>query len=69
MELIQNLEPRYFKPGHIIINELDEIMEFYCVQKGNFNVGYEINKKRYYRIKFGAGNLLGAFNLHFNYRA
>lgn len=53
MAMVENLEPRFFKIGKIIINELDEVMEFYFVLKGNFNVGYEINKKRYYRIKFG----------------
>ena len=36
--------------------------------KGTFDIGYEINKKKYYRIKFGPGNVIGAFNLTFNYR-
>ena len=36
--------------------------------KGTFDVGYEINKKKYYRIKYGPGNVVGAFNLTFHYR-
>ena len=36
--------------------------------KGPFDVGYEINKKKYYRIKYGPGNVVGAFNLTFHYR-
>ena len=67
--MISSLEPRYFKTGEIIINELDEVLEFYFNLKGCFNVGYEINKRRYYRIKFGRSNVIGAFNLHFDYRA
>jgi CRP-like cAMP-binding protein len=67
-KLVIHLEPRFFKTNQIIAEELDESLEFYFVLKGTFDIGYEINKKKYYRIKFGPGNVIGAFNLNFHYR-
>lgn len=68
-KLVRHLIPRFFKTNQIIAEELDESLEFYFVMKGTFDFGYEINKKKYYRIKFGPGNVIGAFNLTFNYRS
>jgi len=67
-KLCGTLEPRFFKANKIIAEELDESLELYFVLKGTFDIGYEINKKKYYRIKFGPGNVIGAFNLLFHYR-
>ena len=66
--LIKNLEPRFFQGNQVIAEELDESLELYFVLKGTFDIGYEINKKKYYRIKFGPSNVIGAFNLTFHYR-
>ena len=66
--MVLNLEPRHYIINEMIHEELDEVNEFLFILKGNFDIGYEINKKKFYRIKFGPNNVLGAFNLHFNLR-
>lgn len=66
--LVKKLEPRHFIINQIIHEELDEVNEFLFILKGNFDIGYEINKKKFYRIKFGPNNVLEAFNLHFRLR-
>ena len=35
---------------------------------GKYNVGYEINKKRYFRKQFGPSTIIGAYNVFYNIR-
>ena len=46
------LEPRFFKSQKIIYDELDEVRELYFVMKGSFDIGYEINNRKIYRLRF-----------------
>ena len=69
MQLITGLEPRYFKPHTLLYEQLDEVNEFYFVRKGFFDVGYEINNKKVYKMRFGPKNVIGAFNVMFNMRS
>lgn len=48
--MIRSLETRYFHPQQVICKELEQALEFYFVQQGRYNVGYEINKIIKYRI-------------------
>ena len=65
IDLIQELEPRYFAPWTVIYQELDECLEMYFVLKGTFDVGYELNKKATYRLRIGSKHVIGAFNMQF----
>ena len=48
--VMKNLEIRYFKPKETIISELDESSELHFVQSGCYDIGYEINKVKKYRL-------------------
>jgi hypothetical protein len=42
------LEVRSFKKGELIANEMDEALELLFVERGIYEVGFEINKKVFY---------------------
>lgn len=75
LALLQKLTPRLFHKHEIVAAELDEAAEFYFVMSGKWEVGYEINKVRRYRMQFGPRTVVGAFASMFqrrhnwNYRA
>lgn len=48
--LLRLLETRFFHRKDVIAKELEQSLEMYFVQKGKFDVGYEINKKIMYRL-------------------
>jgi len=50
LTLLRFLEVRYFQIRENIINELDESSELYFISKGIYDVGYEINKIKKYRL-------------------
>ena len=50
LELLGSLETRVFKPKKILLNELEMADEFYFVQKGKWDVGYNINNIRKFRM-------------------
>ena len=47
---------------------MDDPSEFYFVQDGFYEIGYEINKISKYRVQFGPRTLIGSFNLAFDLR-
>ena len=47
----------------MIYKELDDCSEIYFVMSGKYDVGYEINKIRRYRIQFGDRTVIGGFNM------
>ena len=52
MGLLSVLEPRKEFANIIIYNELDEVNEVIFFNKGDYDVGFEINRERYYVIRF-----------------
>ena len=50
---MRSLEIIRTPPGEMLANELDECSQITFVMSGRYNVGYEINKKSYYRKQFG----------------
>lgn len=49
INILNALEFRSFKPDEVIYNEMDESLEVLFVFQGKYDVGYEINKKAFYR--------------------
>ena len=50
----------------IIIDEMDEMIEIFFVDKGSIIIGYEINKQKKYCIKYTDKCVIGAFGVTFN---
>ena len=61
IQLMNALELRTFKDNEIIANEQDEALEVLFIDKGTYDVGYEINKKAFYRKRFGPSTCIGGF--------
>ena len=63
--IMMNLEGRFYRQGHVIVQEQDECLEVLFVLRGRYNIGYEINRKRRFRKQFGPSTLIGAFQMSF----
>jgi hypothetical protein len=67
--LLLSLEPRYSKVGEILINENQEGLEVIFIEKGEYMVGFEINKEDKRILKFQKGNIIGGYECTFNKRS
>lgn len=56
INILKNLEPRFLKENEMICEELQLVMETIFLMKGCYIVGYEINKKRKYKLQFREGS-------------
>ena len=61
LQMMSVLEMRRFEKGQIIANEMDESLEVIFVEQGRYNVGYEVNKTPFYRVRFGESTIIGGF--------
>ena len=68
LAVLKSLEVRFFAPKTFIFKELDESSEMYFIQKGYYNVGYEINNVNKYKLQFGSRTQIGGFAMAFNQR-
>jgi len=66
--ILNSLEVRQFKPEEFIAIEMEESLEILFVEKGRYHVGYEINKKQYFRRMFGHSTIIGGFELCYQKR-
>jgi CRP-like cAMP-binding protein len=64
--LLANLQPRFELAGAIIFEELEEISEVIFIQKGNMDIGYELNKRKRFVLRFHNHSMVGAYNCSFN---
>lgn len=49
IRLLSYMYTRQFEPGELIAREMIESDEIIFVEKGIYNIGYEINKKEFLR--------------------
>lgn len=68
VNFVKNLEVRQFLPGEEILGTLDSVDEMYFVQRGTYDIGFEFNNIRKYRLRFGPRTIIGGFGLAFNKR-
>ena len=61
--LVHILEPRSFVPKEFIIWEIDEVHEFYFVNTGTVDVGYSINRKSCFVVRYRGNRIIGACNM------
>lgn len=75
ISLLINLEPRHFARGEQIYNELDSADEIHFVMQGTYDIGYNLNRHKRYRLQFGDRTIIAGFNvannrrMQFNFRA
>lgn len=67
--LLKRLEPRREEKETILLRENEEVNEVLFFVSGIFVVGFELNKKSYYLIKFQKQNIIGEYNITFKKRA
>ena len=48
-QFMNSMEIRIFKKHQMIANEMEESLEILFVEQGRYDVGYEINKKKFFR--------------------
>lgn len=52
IEVLRNLAPRFENKGSILINELEEVLEVLFMSQGTVDIGFEINRKPKFAIRF-----------------
>ena len=65
ISLTKLLEPVFYNPNEIIINELDEFGEVIFPMKGKYKTGFTINRKQYF-VQTLELNVIGAYGVTFN---
>jgi len=68
ISIMNSLEMRFFDKNEVIAKEMDEANEIIFVDNGYYDVGYEINKKKYMRRTFGESTTIGGFQVSYNKR-
>ena len=66
--VLQGLEDRTYQKGDELIEELQECYEVRFVQEGTFDVGFEVNRKKYYKLRFGKSAIIGGYQICFRSR-
>lgn len=69
LQVLTNLEPRFEKKHTIVVDELDEFNEIIFFSRGQVAVGYEINKQKWYCLRYIDKSVIGAYGLTFNQRS
>jgi len=52
IDMFISLEPRFEHPGTVVLDELEEAAEVLFFREGSFKIGFEINGKRFFVLKF-----------------
>ena len=52
IELLSKLEPRQELANSIIYNELQEVTELFFFLQGQFEIGFDVNGKRFYSLRY-----------------
>lgn len=69
IKLLQNLEPRQFHKGEVILRDLEEVNEIMFIMKGEFAVGYTVNNQEYLALKMKERNVIGDISIMFRRRS
>ena len=59
----------YYQRHHVIAQELDEFGEVTFIDQGTVAVGFEVNKKHKFIIKYENKCIIGAFGISFGQRS
>lgn len=61
IQLMNSLEYREFYKNQIIVHELEECDEMLFIEHGRYKIGYEINKKSFFRKQLGPQTIIGGY--------
>lgn len=67
--IFKNLEPRQEQADVVLFDELDEVNEIIFFQEGIFKIGYQLNNKSYYPLKFKNSQMFGAYDATYDYKS
>ena len=67
-QMMQSLQIRFYERGEMIRETFDESLEVMFVEKGKYDYGYEVNKKRLFRRRFQHSTIIGGFEIIQNKR-
>ena len=63
VEMLNSLEFRFYHKDIIFINELDECLEMLFVEKGLYQVGYQINNNLNFVKTLGVFSIIGGYQI------
>lgn len=66
MSIMRNLEPILMPSNKIIYNELEEVNCVYFFFKGVYEIGYELNEKENFIIRYKDSHVIGAYEICYN---
>lgn len=69
LDILTHLEPRQELPNTIILNELDEVNEVIFFNKGNCDVGFEINRIQEFVLRLDQSIIIGGYNMCYKTRS
>ena len=67
-EIMNSLEIRIYERNEVIVEEMDESLEVLFVEVGLYDIGFEINNRQFYEVRFGMSTNIGGFQICFNKR-
>jgi len=67
--IFQCLEPVHYKKNQFIHKELDDVNEIHFIEKGQYCLGYEINKEVCLKMKFNKSTVFGTFETSYDKRS
>jgi len=65
-DFLKSLEPRREFQNVILYNELDEFHEILFFTKGQVDIGFEINRKKYFTLRRTKNFIMGDLGCTFN---
>jgi len=68
-DILANIEPCFFKKNEVIFAELDEFNCVVFIDSGTTGVGFEINKKTRFCLRYDNCAIYGAFGVTFRQRS
>ena len=68
IQILRQMDYRHLNANTIIFDELDDINEVIFIESGTVEIGYQMNKRRHFVLRFVNKTLIGAYNCTFNMR-
>ena len=68
MYIVRSLEASHYKQGYFFLHELDEVNEVIFIMEGQYDIGYSMNRKQKYVMRYGK-NHIGAYAVTYTCRS
>ena len=64
--ILKALEPIRFEPKGIISNIDEDVEEVIFIEQGVYDIGFNLNHMKRFKLRYGAKTVVGAFNVCFD---